>query len=61
MVVFIVNHDAKTIHLEPGEQCNIDEARKDGNVTEMSFAAAAMLRWEKGYRGCRHCLQKEEG
>lgn len=60
-MIFIANHDSMTIHCKQTqtEQCNIDDANKEGSKTqEIDFLDASRLVVEKGYGVCQHCLSK---
>ena len=58
-MIFYANVASKEIHSpNPHEECNLDDARAAGNIRNVSFDAAALLRCEVGWTSCDHCLPK---
>jgi hypothetical protein len=55
----LVNPENQTLHPNPGEQCNVDDARKLGDPgqkpTAVPLSEALRLAMEEGYTFCKHC------
>lgn len=54
----IVNPETKTLHVDPGEKCNTDDARRDPGPKPYPIEGKKALRalLADGFEWCGHCI-----